>query len=95
MWNRLLRVRRRRIMVSATIEATTRARVPRTTPTTIGVMWELLSGALPPSPVSVGTEASVLELCEFVLVMVDATLDCDVGVGTKVLIDGEDDEGGI
>ena len=93
MWNRPLRERRRRIMTSATIEATTRDRAPRTTPTTIAVIWELLPGALPP-PVSVDTGVLVTELGEPVLV-VNTTPDCDVGVGTKVLIDGEDDEGGI
>lgn len=91
MWNRPSRGRRRRMIISVTIDATTRARAPRMTPTTIPVIWELLVGAFP-SPVLVGTGVSVLELCE--LVLVDTTFDCDiVGVGTKVLIGGED--GGV
>lgn len=92
MWNRASRGRRRRTMTSMTTEATTRARVPRTTPTTIAVMWELLVGALPLPPLLAGTRVPVLELCEFVLV-VDTTLDC--GVGTKVFIGEEDGEGGV
>jgi len=94
MWKRASRGRRRRTMTSTTIEATTRARVPRTTPTTIAVIWDLLVGALPLPPLLVGTGVLVLELCEFVLV-VDTTPDCDVGVGTKVLIGVEDGEGGV
>lgn len=94
MWNRASRGRRRRMMTSTTIEATKRARVPRTTPTTIAVMWELLVGALPPPPLLVGTGVPVLELCEFVLVL-DTTPDCEDGVGTKVLIGVEDGEGGV
>ena len=95
MWKRPLRKRRRRIITSATIEATTRARAPRMTPTTIAVIWELLPGTLPPSPVSVGARVPVPELCEPVPVVADTTPDCDVGLGTKVLIGGEDDEGGV
>jgi len=93
MWNRPLRERRRRIITNATIETTTRARAPRTTPTTIAVIWEFLSDAPPPPPAPVGTEVSVPEPCE--LVPVVATLDCDVGLGTKVLIGEEVDEGGV
>ena len=82
------------MMTNTTIEATTRAKVPRTTPTTIAVVWELLVGALPPPPLMVGTGVLVLVLCEFVLVE-DTTFDCDVWVGTKVFIGEEDGEGGV
>ena len=93
MWNRPLRERRRRIIASATIEATTRARAPTTTPTTIAVTWESLSGASPPPPAPVDIGVSVPEPRE--LVPVVAMPNCDVGLGTKVLIDGEVDEGGV
>ena len=80
------------MMTRAKIEATTRARVPTTTPTTIAVIWELLAGELPPPPLPVGMGVLVLALCEFV----DMASDCEVaGVGTKVLIGEEDGEGAV
>lgn len=62
-------------------------------PRTIAVIWELLFGALPPPPLSVGMAVLVLEL---VRVVVETIPDCDVvGVGTNVLIGVEDGEDGV
>jgi hypothetical protein len=77
------------MMTNATIEATTRARAPRMTLTTITVIWELPVGGSPLPPLLVGMGVFLGP------VFVDVTLDDDVGVGMKVLIDGEDGEGGV
>lgn len=94
MWKRPALERRRLLITNPTIEATTIASEPKTTPTTIAVIWE------PPVctlqlPVVVGTGVSVFELRDFELVEVERAFGCDVGVGTKVSIGVEDGEGGV
>lgn len=92
MWNRSLRERRRRMITSATIEATARVKTPTTTPTTIAVIRELLFRGVPP-PLLVGRRVS--EPCGFVLVADNAAPDCEDGAGTKVLICEEVAGGGV
>lgn len=90
MWNRSLRGRRRRMITSAMTEATTRVKVPTTTPTMIAVIGELWARGSPP-PLLVGRR--VPAPCEFVLVPDNARVDCEIGVEAKVLI-GEEVGGG-